>query len=154
MAKILGPFAALTDDDLNQVLELWNKSYPIGICYQDLDELKSFLAPLGQKRHYLIRNGRYIKAWIVSFDRDRSRWFSIIIDEDFQSKGLGKTLLLHVQNSEPELNGWVVDHNNDLKKDGTPYKSPLRFYLKLGFNVDESQRYEKPGISCVRVFSS
>ena len=153
MVEVLGPFEALPDSVLIQVLELWNNSYPVGICYENLNELKSFLSPLGHKRHYIIRDQQNIAAWIVTFDRDKKRWFSIIVNEKDQGQGLGKMLLTKVQSREPELNGWVVDHDRDVKKDGTPYKSPLAFYLKLGFQVDDNQRYEKPGISCVRIFS-
>ena len=152
MVKVQGPFKSLSNDELNQVLDLWNNSYPIGICYEDLAQLESFFAPLGNKRHYLIKNQSVIEAWIVTFDREDARWFSIIVSPSNKKKGLGKFLLKHVIDKEPKLNGWVSDHNNDVKRDGTPYESPLGFYLKLGFNVDNKMRYEKPGISCVRIF--
>ena len=91
---------------------------------------------------------------MMTFDRDQERWFSIIISPKEIGKGLGKQLFTHVLAKEPKLCGWVADHDNDVKKDGTPYLSPLKFYLKLGFEVLKNERMEKPGISCVKIVSS
>jgi len=153
MDKVQGPFSDLSEKDFNSILTLWNESYPIGIVYKDLDEFKSFLEPLGAKKHYLIKEKDVIKAWLVSFDREYERWFSIIIHPDHLGSGLGRLLLTHVMSLEANLNGWVVDHDNDFKRDGRPYRSPLPFYLKLGFEKDPTRRYEKPGISCIRIFN-
>jgi len=152
MANILGPFSSISNDELSQVLHLWNNSYPIGICYNDINELNTFFAPLGNRRHYMIKDNSSIEAWIVTFDRDDARWFSIIVSPSNKRKGLGKKLLQYVMKIEPKLNGWVTDHDNDVKRDGTPYESPIGFYLKLGFDIDHQTRYEKPGISCVRIY--
>lgn len=154
MAEILGPFDHLSDAQLKQVLNLCNSSYPIGINYEDLSAFKSFLNPLAHIRHYIILSPHNsIEGWMMTFDRSEERWFSIIISESSQGKGYGKSLLQQVLNDEPKLCGWVVDHENDIKADGSPYPSPLGFYLNLGFYTVPQERFEKPGISCVKVVS-
>lgn len=154
MAKVLGPFDHLSDTQLSRILELWNSSYPVGINYADLGAFKAFLDPLAQMKHYIILSlENEINGWMMTFDRNNERWFSIIISDNAQGKGYGKTLIEHVLNEEPRLCGWVVDHDKDLKADGSPYPSPLDFYLKIGFKVVPQERFEKPGISCVKVVS-
>ncbi len=155
MDDVLGPFDHLSDTQLSEILTLWNSSYPVGICYKDLDAFKNFLNPLSSIKHFLILSeSNSIKAWIMTFDREQERWFSIIVSEAAKGQGLGKKLLSYVLQNDSPLCGWVVDHENDFKKDGTPYLSPLPFYKKLGFEVITSERYEKPGISCVKVKGS
>lgn len=152
MAKIEGPFKDITNEQLAQVLELWNQEYPLGLNYKDMQAFKDFLRPLGIKRHYLIISKDQITAWLVTFDREGDRWFSIIVSPAYQHQGLGKALLSHVMAKEPKLCGWVVDHDRDFKRDGSPYKSPLAFYKKMGFSIDSSMRYQKGNVSCVKIF--
>lgn len=152
MDKILGPFDHLSDAQLEQVLKSWNSSYPVGIYYKDLHSFKEFLNPLIKPKHYIqLSMDNDIIAWMMTFDREQERWFSIIISEDFKGRGFGKKMIEHISKNEPPLNGWVVDHNKDIKADGSAYLSPLNFYLKLGFQVLPRQRFEKIGISCVKV---
>ncbi|MCB0473527.1 MAG: hypothetical protein KDC56_10755, partial [Flavobacteriaceae bacterium] len=52
---------------------------------------------------------------------------------------------------ETELNGWVIDHDNDYKINGELYKSPLNFYLKNGFQKSSDRRLELEKISAVKI---
>lgn len=152
MAKIEGPIHELGEDDLKRVHKLWNEEYPVGIYYPELEDFQGFLTPLGRKQHYYVKKNGQIVAWVICFDRDQGRWFSIIIAKDLQGVGLGNELMQHVLSREENLQGWVVDHDRDIKEDGSPYVSPLPFYLKLGFKVDATRRFERAGISCVRIY--
>jgi hypothetical protein len=49
------------------------------------------------------------------------------------------------------LNGWVIDHNNDRKKNGLIYVSPLKFYEKCGFEIQNYMRLELDKISAVKI---
>jgi hypothetical protein len=49
------------------------------------------------------------------------------------------------------LNGWVIDHNNDKRKDGLIYISPLKFYEKCGFEIQSDIRLELDNISAVKI---
>jgi hypothetical protein len=55
-----------------------------------------------------------------------------------------------VKRKEIELNGWVIDHSKDKKKNGELYHSPLNFYLKNGF-IELTKRLELDKISAVKI---
>ena len=68
-----------------------------------------------------------------------------------KGKGLGRKMLDKLKQSENHLNGWVIDHNNDKKKNGKPYISPLGFYQKCGFEILVKERLEHHKISAVKI---
>jgi hypothetical protein len=49
------------------------------------------------------------------------------------------------------FSGWVIDHDTDVKSDGNYYLSPLNFYLKNGFSLDDSCRLNNEMIKAVLV---
>ena len=83
--------------------------------------------------------------------RDNERWFAIILHSKFQGRGLGTKLLKFAKHQEQELNGWVIDHNRDKKKNGECYTSPLSFYLKNGFEKLPENRFKSQKISAVKI---
>lgn len=60
-------------------------------------------------------------------------------------------LLDKVKEFENELNGWVMDHENDLKASGDIYLSPIRFYLKNDFEILNEIRLETEIMSAVKI---
>ena len=52
---------------------------------------------------------------------------------------------------EATLNGWVIDHPHDKKRNGKRYKSPLEFYLKNGFILIPETRLQLETISAVKI---
>jgi hypothetical protein len=77
--------------------------------------------------------------------------FLIIINSNFQNKGFGLFLLEELKSSNFVLNGWVIDHQNDFKKNGDHYIFPLIFYTKARFIVNQNIRLENEKISCVKI---
>jgi hypothetical protein len=57
-------------------------------------------------------------GWAFSFARNNEKGFAIIISEKIQSQCFGSKLLNKLKQKEAELNGWVIDHNNDLTRTG------------------------------------
>lgn len=142
----------LSKGQREELLKLWNKEYPEKLNYQTLQDLDNYLESLENQSHILITDeNQKIMGWYVDFNRESKRWFAIILDSKVQSKGLGTKILNLVKEKETELNAWVIDHHNDKKKNGEPYKSPLLFYLKNGFEKMDQERLELDKISAVRI---
>ncbi len=142
----------LLPQDKDRILQLWNAEYGAQLQKRDVTDLQAYFDALNRLRHYLLRNEENeIVAWAATFSRDNARWFAIIIARTWQRQGLGAQLLQALKQNENELNGWVVDHHNDRRADGTPYISPMGFYLVQGFIILPEERLETPQISAVRI---
>jgi GNAT superfamily N-acetyltransferase len=142
----------LNNEQLKQIMILWNKEYPEQLAYQELSEFRSYLAGLVNTTHYLLADDHgLIKAWAFTFTRQAGRWFAIILDDSVQYQGYGTTLLNTLKTKEEKLYGWVTDHNRYLKKDQTNYRSPLDFYLKNDFTICDHVRLETDNLSAVKI---
>ena len=135
-----------------EILNLWNCEYPLKMSYNSLDEFDEYLNKLGDQNHTLFFNSEnQIKAWYVDFIRDEERFFAIILDSEEQGKGYGSIVLNLAKENNHELNAWVIDHENDKKQNGEPYRSPLNFYVKNAFEVLPEVRLEVDKISAVKI---
>lgn len=136
----------------NELLTLWNNEYPEKLSYRNLIEFDEYLKNLNKLKHLLlIGNNDEINGWAFSFDRENERWFAIILSEKQQGQGVGRKMLDKLKLNEKELNGWVIDHNNDKKPNGKTYNSPLEFYHKCGFIVVSDKRLESEKITAVKI---
>ena len=141
--------------DLEQkqkLFEFWNSEYPERIGYNSLSEFQDYLDQLSCVKHYLlVDNLKQLQGWAFTFFRENEIWFGIIIDSKMQGKRFGTLLLEKLKRNETVLNGWVIDHQNDIKPNKEHYLSPLEFYCKNGFRVNESIRMENDKISAVKI---
>jgi hypothetical protein len=143
---------ALSLDEKKILNKLWNNEYPEKIGYRELSEFEGYLDGLSNTVHYLVVNDQnQILGWAFTFLREAEDWFGIIINSEIQAKGFGILLLDELKKSKLVLNGWVIDHQNDLKQNNEPYLSPLGFYTKNGFLVHENCRIENDKISAVKI---
>lgn len=141
----------LKQNEINILYSLWNKTYPISVTYDSFEKFQEYLHDLQNLEHLLLETSEgAILGWYFEFTREEARWFGIIISSEIQGKGWGRKLMLQAQSTTPTLYGWVVDHDRDLKTDGTPYRSPVDFYLSLGFELQE-ERLEKGAVSCAKI---
>ncbi|XHP75299.1 hypothetical protein KCTC52924_03065 [Arenibacter antarcticus] len=142
----------LSKTDKIEILNLWNREYPEKLNYQTLAEFDHYLINKTEQSHILmIDESQEITGWYFAFKRDNDKWFTLIIDSKLHGRGFGTKVLNLAKEKETELNGWVIDHSNDRKKNGEIYKSPLRFYLKNGFKKLEENRLELDKITAVRI---
>lgn len=145
-------FPDLNPEQREIVRQLWNEEYPAGLNLATSADFDNYLNGLTQKTHYLLLTGtNEIAGWGLTFQRDNEQWFAMIVHRAYQGKQAGTQLLRNMQNNNPVLYGWVIDHSNDSKSDGTNYPSPLPFYLKNGFVTDPGIRLELPHLSAVRI---
>ncbi len=143
---------ALNEKAKRQVLNLWNSEYPEKLTYNSLTDFEDYLSHLSNLTHYVLTDKEHlILGWALTFDRDNEKWFAIIVSEKIKGKGLGRKMLDELKKAEHPLNGWVIDHNNDKKKNGLTYVSPLKFYEKCGFEIQKDVRLELDKISAVKI---
>jgi hypothetical protein len=134
------------------LFELWNAEYPERIGYKELSEFENYLEGLSSVKHFLLVNDlSKIFGWAFTFVREDEDWFGIIIDSKMHGKRFGTLLLDELKRTASVLNGWSTDHQNDVKRNKEPYLSPLDFYTKNGFIVDQNIRMENEKISTVKI---
>ena len=132
--------------------QLWNTEYPEKLSYETIDGFDLYLTSLSNTKHYLLINeANKIKGWAFTFFRDDEDWFAILVDKNSQGSGKGSLLMEELKKNKNSLNGWVVDHENDVKQNKEQYKSPLLFYVKNGFVICQETRIENQKISAVKI---
>ena len=85
------------------------------------------------------------------FEKEQDLRFSILVSRKHQKLGLGSVLLTEMKKENLPYSGWVIDHDLDLRSDGSNYMSPLSFYMKNQFTIDESCRLNNEMIKAVLV---
>jgi GNAT superfamily N-acetyltransferase len=142
----------LNEISKKEIYKLWNNEYPINLNYHTVADFDRYLLNLINPAHYLLKNetGNTV-GWACTFTRDNEVWFAIIINEHYKNKGYGKMLLNLLKTKEITLNGWVIDHNDYIKENGTSYDSPLAFYEKNEFKVISEIRLELEILSAVKI---
>ena len=139
---------SLTTKQFQQINCLWNEEYPLKLK----DRFGLLLDGVNNYSHYLIEDkDKNILAWAVDFEKDNEIRFSIIVDKNYQGKGLGVQLIKKLKNDLEEFYGWVIDHNDDKKSNGENYESPLSFYIKQGFEVLHNKRIETDLLKAVKI---
>lgn len=142
----------LSNEQKIEIFQIWNNEYPEKLAFQKAENFEEYLNKLEKPIHYIIQNNKNkIIGWALDFYRDNQKWFAIIIDGREQQNGFGKKLLNELKKHNTELNGWVIDHDNDIKINGEKYKSPLDFYLKNNFEVVSENRLENEVLSAVKI---
>ncbi len=142
----------LSDSQKREIFELWNSEYPKKLNFSILTDFQEFLENLKNPSYILMLDqNQNIKGWYVDFIRENEKWFVLILDSNFQGKGFGSKLLTMAKEKKIGLNGWVIDHDNELKSNGEIYRSPLRFYLKNGFKPHQDTRLELKKISALKI---
>ena len=142
----------LNQEQKEQILQLWNNEYPEKLAYKSIDGFENYLEKLNEVNHFLLMNDdEKIQGWTITFEREGDTWFAIILSENLHGKGWGTKVLNELKQNKKALNGWVIDHSDDKKRNGSFYKSPLEFYLKNGFEVLSDTRLELEIMSAVKI---
>lgn len=141
----------LSIDEKESLMQLWNTEYPGKLNHETIHDFDLYLNGLTNAKHHLQIDENKIKGWAFDFLREDEKWFAIIIDNQIHGTGKGSLLIEELKKNNDILNGWVVDHENDVKQNNEQYKSPLLFYLKNGFTVCEKTRIENEKISAVKI---
>jgi GNAT superfamily N-acetyltransferase len=139
---------SLSDKQVDQINKLWNDEYPTKLK----DRFPILLEGADWYNHYIIEDlNNNVMAWAVDFEKDKQVRFSIIVASIHKGKGLGGMLIEKLKAENQEFYGWVIDHNDDLKSNGTFYQSPMPFYLKHGFEILSDVRIDNEMIKAVLI---
>jgi GNAT superfamily N-acetyltransferase len=139
-------------EEKGTIFRLWNTEYPVQLGLESLQQLDQYLENLINPTHFFaINEQNAIVAWAFTFFRDDLRWFAVIVDSAAQKSGIGTIMLNKIKEEEKILHGWVTDHFRYVRSDGLPYPSPLAFYIRNGFEVNEQERLETGQLSAVRI---
>ncbi|MEO1486306.1 MAG: GNAT family N-acetyltransferase [Bacteroidota bacterium] len=143
--------SVLSDTQKLEIIALWNKEYPVSLSHESIETFNTYLGSITNTRHILLMDKKEnIQGWCLCFTRQSERWFTLIISSNIHGKGFGTQLLEHARVKEKKLNGWVIDHDKEKKKNGKLYRSPLSFYLRNGFEIVPSERLDNK-ISAIKV---
>lgn len=142
---------SLNPGDNQTVFNIWNSEYPVKLGFQTVGELGKYLATKQDLTYYLLKNDLKTIGWAMTFNEGDEKWFAITICSDFQRQGKGSYLLNELKTENENLNGWVIDHENDRKPNGDTYHSPLLFYQRNGFKIFPEFRCEIPILSAVKI---
>lgn len=138
-------------NEIESLKELWNAEYPSCIQHDSISEFNNYLGTLDKANHILIKDSNTIIGWFADFEREKERWFLMILSQKSQGKGIGRKLISMIKQDHSILNGWVVTNNNYKKIDGTLYKSPVGFYKKLGFTFCEDITLDSSGLKAIKI---
>ncbi len=142
----------LTTDEKRHLMQIWNNEYPAKLAFNTLSDLELYLNGLTDLTHYfVIDEDSNIQGWASTFNREDNIWFAIILNSNIQKKKVGTKLLNQLKANQTTLNGWVIDHDTDLKKNDEKYLSPLIFYTKNNFTICDDVRLSSETISAVKI---
>lgn len=132
--------------------EIWNNEYPARLHLKTIYDFDLYLNGLSNTKHYLLfDDSNKIIGWTFTFSREGEDWFAIILDSKIQGKGNGSLLINEIKKRNTSLNGWVTDHENEVKQNNEFYKSPMLFYIKNGFTILTETRIENEKMSAVKI---
>lgn len=135
-----------------EIIKLWNNEYPKELSLSGITEFDQYLQTLSEKNHILLSNDNgTVKGWLIYFLRDNEKCFAMLLDSFLQGQGWGSKFLNLAKERNPELNGWVIDNDNEPKQNGENYKSPIGFYRKNDFEVRTDIQLKKKNINGIKV---
>jgi GNAT superfamily N-acetyltransferase len=142
----------LSVEEKEVLRELWNNEYPARLICKTAEDFELYLNGLSNTKHYLLLDdSNRIIGWTFTFLGEGEDWFAIILDHQIQGKGNGSLLINEIKKKSKSLNGWVIDHENEVKQNNEFYKSPMPFYIKLGFAILTETRIENEKMSAVKI---
>lgn len=143
---------SFSEKEKETLWQLRNNEYPSQLGHGTFQEFDVYINSISEMYNYLLVDSKNdIQGWAYTFLRDDEIWFAIMLNYQIQGKGYGKILLEEIKKDNQNLNGWVIDHEKDIKRNNEKYKSPLEFYILNGFAVLNNIRLDNEMISAVKI---
>jgi GNAT superfamily N-acetyltransferase len=142
----------LSEKQRLDIVRLWNCEYPKELSHSNLSDFDQYLQTLSDPNHILLSDeNENVRGWLIYFIRDNEQCFAMLLDSSLQGQGWGSKLLNLAKAHNSELNGWVIDSDNEPKQNGENYKSPIGFYRKNGFEIRMDVQLKKKNIHGIKV---
>ncbi len=142
----------LSEKQKLEIIKLWNSEYPRALNHNNVAEFDKYLNSLSNKHHILLLDETgNLKGWLIYFVRDYEQCFAMLLDASLQGLGWGSKFLNLAKERNSELNGWVIDNDNEPKLNGKNYKSPIGFYYKNRFEIHKDIQLKKKNINGIKV---
>lgn len=141
----------LSESEKEAIRILWNNEYPQVIQHKNKEHFEEYLSQLKNTKHTLVIKNNEVLGWYCDFIRKNELWFAMIIDAKLQCLGEGRKLIQRAKSRNKELNGWVVIESNYLKQNKEEYKSPIKFYKKLGFTLFFNEKLESNKMNAIKI---
>ena len=77
--------------------------------------------------------------------------FTILVNNDFHKRGIGRSLVELGREQHKSINGWVIETSELPKIKGDLYRSPMGFYLKTGFRRTKIHTEANSSIKTVKI---
>jgi GNAT superfamily N-acetyltransferase len=147
---IIEQYSAVPQHALAAMRDIWNNVYPACIAADEL-RFQAWIGALEEPFFLLLwdNNKQELLGWCCAFLRQGMRWFTVLIDESAQGKGIGTKLMQELMSRYNALSGWVVDTDQYTTLKGIPYRSPLEFYRKLGFLIHPNIVFPDPKLRAI-----
>lgn len=135
-----------------EITQLWNTVFPTTLAFKDLRGLEEFISNVENVHFTLAFNALdELEGCFIAFWRNEEQFFSILVADKAQGKGLGTQFLKKAKEYYAELNGWMVDVAGFQRMDGSEYYSPEAFYVKNDFEVLENERWDNEKVRSVKI---
>ncbi len=142
----------LSEKEKQEITTLWNTVFPATLGFENINAFDVFFAGVENVMFALaINSADRLVGCFIAFWRNNQQFFSILIADEAQGKGLGTQLLQQAKEKHQELNGWMVDVAGYKRKDGSAYQSPEAFYIKHGFEILKTDRWDNEKVKSVKI---
>lgn len=139
-------------DEIQHIVRMWNRAYPKSLLYDDATEFEKYLKETKDKLHYISTDrSEEVDGWLMTFEREESTWFAILVKPIKQRSGIGTKLLQEAKKNNTVLHGWAIDRHDYVLQNGEAYISPISFYLKHGFEVIPEKSIVNEKLSAVKI---
>ena len=141
----------LARNEFSTIYGIWNSVYPSQAAFSNESGFEEYLGKAGNPTHYCAFFDNALVGWLMTFDREDKRWFTVLVTPESQGLGVGRELLKKVKKDELEINGWILEEDHYVTSSGNSYKSPRAFYLKNGFEITRESS-ESRGMNFTKIY--
>lgn len=147
----------LSDEIKQQIFDIWNLVYPAQVTFPTIEKFEAYLSRATDSRNFICFNdSKRVSGWLMTFSREGQRNFVMLVSQDSQGRGIGRELLETLKRSESQsVVGWAVESEKYLRRDKSPYRSPIYFYRENGFEItNQRQQHQDLEVTKIMLLAS